>query len=139
MSHGSIKSTARRYLTVSAHFYSGLVLHQGSWPELQVGYQISMGRPRLKRNHRQEGFPPSWLRLTQSEGVNAKLTTGAYGMRSQVCMGTQHRSQAHCWAPEGESRDACVQNGAFRARSRRGPPLTFLSRVSCRGRLIAPT
>ena len=82
MSHDSIKSTARRYLTVSAHFYSGLVLHQGSWSELQVGHQISMGRPRLKRNHRQEGFPPSWLRLTQSVRVNAKLTTGGYGMRS---------------------------------------------------------
>ena len=82
VSHDSITSKAKRYLTVSAHFYSGLVLHQVSWSELQVGYQISMGRPRLKRNHRQEGFPPSWLRLTQSVRANAKLTTGAYGMRS---------------------------------------------------------
>ena len=31
------------------------------------------------------------------------------------------------------------QNGAFRASSGRGPPLTFLSRIGCRGRLIART
>ena len=31
------------------------------------------------------------------------------------------------------------QNGAFRASSRRGPPLTFLSRTGCRGRLITRT
>ena len=66
MSHNSTKSTANRYVTVSAHFYPGLFLQLGSWSNLQVGYQISTGRPRLKRNHRQEGIPPSWLRLIVS-------------------------------------------------------------------------
>ena len=47
-------------LTVSAYFHPELS------PELalqQVGYQILTGRLRLKRNHRQEGIPPSWLWL----------------------------------------------------------------------------
>ena len=65
-SHDSIKSTASRYVTFTAHFHPGLVLQLGSWYNLQVGYQISTGRPRLKRNHRQEGIPPSWLRLIVS-------------------------------------------------------------------------
>ena len=59
MSHDSTKNTASRYVTVSAHFHSGFVLQRGSASNLQVGYQISTGRPRLKHNHRQEGIPPS--------------------------------------------------------------------------------
>ena len=66
MSHDSTKSTAIRYVTVSAHFHPGLVVQLGSWYDLQVGYQISTGRPRLKRHHGQEGIPPSWLRLIVS-------------------------------------------------------------------------
>ena len=63
MSHDSTKSTASRYLTVSAHFYPGLVVQLGSASNLQVGYQISTGRPCLEHNHRQEGIPPSPGRL----------------------------------------------------------------------------
>ena len=59
MSHDSTKNTASRYVIVSAHFYPGLVLQLGSASILQVAYQISTGRPRLKRNHRQEGISPS--------------------------------------------------------------------------------
>ena len=54
-------------LTVSAHFHPEpspeLALQLVLWSKLQVGYQISTGRLWLKRNHRQEGIPPSWLRL----------------------------------------------------------------------------
>ena len=60
MSHDSTKSTANRYVTVSAHFHHGLALQLGSAYNLQVSYQISTGRPRLKYNPRQEGFPPFW-------------------------------------------------------------------------------
>ena len=59
-------STANRYVTMSAHFHPELVLQLGSVSNLQMGYQISTGRPRLEHNHRQEGIPPSWLRLIVS-------------------------------------------------------------------------
>ena len=49
------------YLTVSAHFYPGLVVQLDSGSNFQVGYlTISTGLPLLKHNHRQEGIPPSW-------------------------------------------------------------------------------
>ena len=61
VSHDSTKSTASRYVTVSAHFHPGLVLQLDSASNLQVSYQqILTGRPRLKHDHRQEGIPPSW-------------------------------------------------------------------------------
>ena len=138
MSHNSTKSTANRYVTVSAHFYPGLFLQRGSWSNLEVSYQISTGRPRLKRNHRQEGIPPSWLRLI----VSACQCRTDYRCLRNAIVGMRGYSASQSGALQssrGESRDACVQNGAFRARSRRGPQLTFLSRISCRGRLIAPT
>ena len=60
VSHDSTRSTASRYVTVGTHFHPGFVLQRGSASNLQVGYQILTGRPRLKHNHRQEGIPPSW-------------------------------------------------------------------------------
>ena len=73
MSHDSTRSTASRYVTVSAHFYPGLVLQLASASNLQVGYQVSTGRPRLKHNHHQEGIPPSWSADTS---VRARPNTG---------------------------------------------------------------
>ena len=72
--------------------------------------------------------------------VCAKLTTGGYGMWSQVCVGTKHQSQPHCRASEGKSHDACVPKCRVHSKnSRREAPLTdtFLSRTGCCGRLIA--
>ena len=92
---------------MSAHFYSGLALHQGSWSELQVGYQISMGRPRRKRNHRQEGFPPSWLRLIvsacQCQTDYRCLRNAIAGMR-----GYSASEPGALLGARGESHDACV-------------------------------
>ncbi len=60
VSHDSTKSTTSRYVTVSAHFYPGLVLQLGSASNLHVDYQLLTGRPLLIHNNCQEGIPPSW-------------------------------------------------------------------------------
>ena len=73
-------STASMYLTVSAHFHPELVLQLGSVSNLQVGYQISTVRPRLKHNHRQEGIPPSW---SADLSVRARPITSCYGMQKE--------------------------------------------------------
>ena len=79
MSHDSTKSTSSTYLTVSAHFHPGFVLQWCSASNLQVGYQISTGRPRLKHNHRQEGIPPSW---SADPSLCGRAITSCYGLRS---------------------------------------------------------
>ena len=71
--------TTIRYVTVSAHFHRGFVLQRGSASNLQMGYSISTGRPRLKHNHRQEGIPPSW---SADPSVCARPITSCYGLRS---------------------------------------------------------
>ena len=60
---------------MSAHFHPGPVLQLGSASILQVGCQISTGRPRLKHNHRQEGIPPSW---SVDPSVCARQITSSY-------------------------------------------------------------
>ena len=125
---------------------------------MQVGYQISTGRPRLKRNHRQEGIPPSWLRLIvsacQCQTGYRWLRNAIVGMRGysasesgalQIARRTHLVSRANRKWKGWRARLGRIhvthvcQNGAFRASSGRGPPLTFLSRIGCRGRLIAST
>ena len=45
--------------TVNAHLHPALALQLDWESKLQVGYQFWTDRPWLKRNHRQEGIPPS--------------------------------------------------------------------------------
>ena len=99
-----------------AHFHSEpspeLALQLGSGSKLQVGYQIPTGRLRLKRNHRQEGIPPSWLR------INVGACQTDYRWLRNAIEGMRGYSATESGAMQSSGEEVTCQNGAFTARAR---------------------
>ena len=79
--------------TVTAHLQPAFVLQLGWRYKVQVGYRFSTG-PRLKRNQRQEGTPPSWPRRLR---VRTRSITGRYGTRPR---GSAAGAQRKCMSSE---------------------------------------